>query len=77
MGARFPYYLLRDSIEGRVKEAEFVATHRQPAAVNNDLRQGFVCERLQHVTLKSIANNPDIKKDMSREGDRYSYPSAR
>ena len=65
MGARFPYYLLRDSIEGRVKEAEFVATHRQRAAVNNDLRQGFVCERVQHVTLKSIANNPDIKKDMS------------
>ena len=28
---------------------------------------GFVCRSVPHVTLKSIANNPEIKKGMSRE----------
>jgi adenine-specific DNA-methyltransferase len=67
MGARFPYYLLRDSAEGRAKEAELAATPLAPAEVTNDIRQGLVYERVQHVTLKSIANNPDIKDGMSRE----------
>ena len=38
-----------------------------PAEVTNDIRHGFVYERAQHITLKSIANNPDIKEGMSRE----------
>ena len=38
-----------------------------PAEVTNDIRHGFVYERVQHITLKSIANNPDIKDGMSRE----------
>jgi adenine-specific DNA-methyltransferase len=67
MGARFPYYLLRDSIEGRAKETDLAATPPAPAEVTNDIRQGFVYERVQHVTLKSIANNPDIKDGMSRK----------
>ena len=29
--------------------------------------QGFVYERVQHITLKSIANNPDIKEGMTRD----------
>jgi adenine-specific DNA-methyltransferase len=32
----------------------------------NDIRRGFVSKRVPHVTLKSIANNPDIKEGMSR-----------
>src|SRR5207237_799442 len=32
-----------------------------------DIRKGFVYKRVPHVTLKSIANNPDIKEDMTRE----------
>ena len=28
--------------------------------VHNDIRQGFVYERVPHITLKSIANNPLI-----------------
>jgi adenine-specific DNA-methyltransferase len=32
-----------------------------------DIRQGFEYERVQHITLKSIANNPEIKEGMSRE----------
>jgi adenine-specific DNA-methyltransferase len=67
MGARFPYYVLRDSVEGRAKETELAATPLAPAEVTNDIRQGFVYERVQHVTLKSIANNPDIREGMSRE----------
>jgi adenine-specific DNA-methyltransferase len=67
MGARFPYYLLRDSVEGRAKETELAATPLAPAEVTNDIRQGFVYERVQHITLKSIANNLDIREGMSRE----------
>ncbi len=66
MGARFPYYLLRDSVEGRKKEAELSATPPTPAEVTGDIRQGFVYERVQHITLKSIANNPDIVEGMTR-----------
>ena len=60
MGARYPYYLLSDSRDGQLKEAEI--THRAPsdAPTWNDIRQGFVCERVPHVTLKSIANNAEI-----------------
>ena len=68
MTSKFPYYLLADSIPGREKEA---ADSGQAAALNgavtNDIRHGFVYQRVQHVTLKSIANNPDIVEGMSRE----------
>ena len=36
-------------------------------ATHGDLRKGFVYKRVPHVTLKSIANNPDIKEGMTRE----------
>ena len=60
MAARYPWYLLADSSDGRAKEAEL--SQRVPAdtPVHNDLRQGFVYERVPHITLKSIANNPLI-----------------
>ena len=60
MGARYSYYLLADSRDGRLKEAEI--THKAPseAPTYNDIRQGFVYERVPHVTLKSIANNAEI-----------------
>jgi len=32
-----------------------------------DVRGGFVYQRVPHVTLKSIANNPDIREGMTRE----------
>lgn len=66
MGARYPYYLLADSAGGCVKEAELTATPPATAPVTNEVRHGFVYERVQHVTLKSIANNPDIREGMSR-----------
>jgi adenine-specific DNA-methyltransferase len=32
-----------------------------------DVKKGFVYKRVPHVTLKSIANNPDITEGMSRQ----------
>jgi adenine-specific DNA-methyltransferase len=69
MTARYPYYLLADSLEGRKKEAELtgVAPPADAPPCQGDIRRGFVYKRVPHVTLKSIANNPDIKEGMSRE----------
>jgi adenine-specific DNA-methyltransferase len=66
MGARFPYYLLADSSVGQLKEAELTNLPPSDAATAGDVRRGFVYERVRHVTLKSIASNPDIKEGMSR-----------
>ncbi len=65
MGARFPWYLLAESVEGRAKESELSGISFPPAEVTNDIRHGFVYERVPHVTLKSIATNPDIKEGMT------------
>src|SRR4051794_2792176 len=37
-----------------------------PAGSVPDVRKGFIYKRVPHVTLKSIANNPDIKEGMTR-----------
>lgn len=60
MSARYPWYLLADSYDGRAKEAELTQRILGDMPVQNDLRQGFVYERVPHITLKSIANNPLI-----------------
>ncbi|MBH2019874.1 MAG: site-specific DNA-methyltransferase [Burkholderiales bacterium] len=60
MGARYPFYLLADSREGQVKEAEVTRTAPSSAPTRGNVRQGFVYERVPHVTLKSIANNAEI-----------------
>jgi adenine-specific DNA-methyltransferase len=98
MAARFPYYLLADSIDGRKKSLD-LSGPLAPAAGeragvrgpngdsgvedrpltptlspdagerekdNTDIKKGFVYKRVPHVTLKSIANNPDIKEGMTR-----------
>jgi adenine-specific DNA-methyltransferase len=67
MTSRFPYYVLADSPEGRAKESQLSANPLPPAEVTNDIRHGFVYERVPHITLGSIAKNPDIKEGMSRE----------
>jgi adenine-specific DNA-methyltransferase len=67
MGARFPYYFMADSAEGREKEQHVSGKPMPSVETGNDIRQGFVYERVQHITLKSIANNPDIVEGMSRE----------
>ncbi len=60
MGARYPYYLLSDSKEGQIKEAEVTRTAASTKLVLNNIRMGFVYERVPHITLKSIANNAEI-----------------
>ena len=60
MGARYPYYLLADSRDGQVKEAELSRKAPLEASTYNDIRQGFVYERVPHITLRSIANNAEI-----------------
>ena len=42
-------------------------TGRGERGEGGDIKKGFVYKRVPHVTLKSIANNPDIKEGMSRE----------
>jgi adenine-specific DNA-methyltransferase len=60
MGARYPLYLLADSREGQMKEAEVGCTTPSSHPVQWSIRHGFVYERVPHVTLKSIANNAEI-----------------
>ncbi len=60
MAARYPWYLLADSPEGRRKEAELTGKPPLDGPTRNDLRQGFVYERVPHITLKSITNNSRI-----------------
>jgi adenine-specific DNA-methyltransferase len=67
MGAKYPYYLLADSPEGIKKESELTGKMPPEYKTEDDIRKGFVYKRVPHVTLKSIANNPDIQEGMTRE----------
>ena len=67
MAARYPAYLLADSLDGAAKEQALSGIAGQRREFALDIRQGFVCKRVPHVTLKSIAQNPDIKEGMTRD----------
>ena len=60
MGARYPFYLLADSLNGQLKEAEITRTAPSSQPVHDNIRHGFIYERVPHITLKSIANNAEI-----------------
>jgi len=60
MGARYPFYLLADSREGQLKEAEVTRTAPSSQPVQGNIRHGFVYERAARVSLKSIASNTEI-----------------
>lgn len=60
MAARFPWYLLADSAEGRRKEAEIARKPPSDTPTYGDVRQGFVYERVPHIMLSSIARNAEI-----------------
>ncbi len=65
MSAKYPYYILSDTPEGIMKEAE--VSKQLPAnpmpKTEGDIKKGFVYKRVPHVTLKSIANDlpPDTE----------------
>jgi len=65
MAARYDYYLLADSPEGIKKEAELTGKIPPDYKTEHDIRRGFVYRRVPHVTLRSIANNPEIKEGMT------------
>ena len=60
MAARYPYYLLADSPEGQAKEAELARRVPEQKPSYGSIRQGFVYERVPHITLRAIANNVEI-----------------
>jgi adenine-specific DNA-methyltransferase len=60
MGARYPFYLLADSRDGQIKEAEVTRTAPSSQPVHGNIRHGFVYERVPHVMLSSISNNPEV-----------------
>jgi adenine-specific DNA-methyltransferase len=60
MGARYSYYLLSDSRDGQLKEGEVSGAIPSTKPVHGSVGQGFVCERVTHITLKSIANDAEI-----------------
>ena len=60
MGARYPFYLLADSREGQVKESEITGAAPSTKPVYQNIRLGFVYERVPHIMLSSIANNAEI-----------------
>ncbi len=62
MSAKYPYYILSDTPDGIQKESE-ISGHLPPDMLpktEGDIKKGFVYKRVPHITLKSIANNPDI-----------------
>lgn len=61
MGAKYPYYILADSRQGQIKEAELsgkVLPTNQPTYGN--IKHGFVYQRRPHITSSVIANNKEI-----------------
>ena len=66
MGARYPFYLLSDSEEGREKESELTGRSAPQGAARGDLRQGFVYQRCAYVTSGLIANNVEIDEIWER-----------
>jgi len=60
MGARYSYYLLADTKDGQLKEAEISGKPLSTQSTRGDISHGFVYERVPHITLKSIANNSEI-----------------
>ena len=60
MGARYSYYILADSRDGHLKEAELSRRAPSEMPTYGNVRQGFVYERVPHITLRDIANDAEI-----------------
>src|SRR5262249_32689401 len=60
MSARYDYYYLADSPEGRAKEEEVTGRIQPNTPTQRDVRQGFVYERATKITSSVVANNAEI-----------------
>ncbi len=60
MGARYPFYLLADSKDGQIKEAEITKIVPSMLPSRGDIRHGFVYERISHITMGSVSKNLEI-----------------
>ncbi len=69
MTAQYSYYLLADSPDGIKKQTELTGKPISACKTEGDIRKGFVYRNVPHIKLGSIANNPDIKEEMSLSGN--------
>ncbi len=60
MGARYPYYVLSDSLDGQAKEADITGNAPSTVRTQGNIRHGFVYRRVPHIMLSSISNNSEI-----------------
>jgi adenine-specific DNA-methyltransferase len=60
MGARYPFYLLADSRDGQIKEAEVTRCTPSSQPTRGNIAHGFVYGRVPHIMLSSIAKNAEI-----------------
>ena len=60
MGAKYPYYLLADSKEGRLREGGLTGKPPMDGPTHGDIRQGFVYDRAPHIMLSTIVRNAEI-----------------
>ena len=60
MGAKYPFYHLKDSASGAMEEAKLTGKPPEEGPFEGNIRRGFVYKRAPHITLKSIANNTAI-----------------
>lgn len=64
LGARYPFYILKDSKKGREMGDLRNSAVSDP---QSDVRKGFVYQKVPHVTLGSIAQNERIVPGLSRQ----------
>ena len=60
MGARYSFYILKDTYDGQLKEAEISRSLPFHEPVFGSIRQGFIYNRVPHIMLKNIAHNSEI-----------------
>ena len=70
MAARYPYYHLADTPEGRAQEAKASGLPAGDGPTSGDIRQGFVYKRAPHIQLRDIANNEEIDAIWERFQER-------
>lgn len=60
VGARYPYYVLRDSLDGHATEVSHADNRTEKPSFSNDIRHGFVSQKVARLSLRGIAHNTEI-----------------